>query len=236
MSTVANFLAGLFEQGYSYRSLNSYRSSISSTHDRVDGAPVGQHPIITRLLAGAFNSRPPQPRYTTTWDVNSVTSYLKSLSDNSGLSLKELTLKTTMLLALARPSRSADLWVLSTHNYYQTPEGVSFSPKKMTQELFFNRFEADPSICPVTTVLHYIERMEPMRNPPGKVRVSRLFLSWIKPHNPVTSASIARWLKTVLHNAEIDTSIFKAHSIRGASASAAKNLGVTTKEILQTAD
>ena len=44
----------------------------------------------------------------------------------------------------------------------------------------------------------------------GSVRNSSLFLSWIKPHQPVSSASVARWLKT-------DTSVFKAHSIRGGS-------------------
>ena len=63
-----------------------------------------------------------------------------------------------------------------------------------------------------------------------------MFISWIKPHHSVTSASIARWLKTVLEQAGINTSIFKAHSTRGASVSAAKNMGVTTKEILDTAN
>ena len=64
----------------------------------------------------------------------------------------------------------------------------------------------------------------------------RLFVIWIKPHLPVSSASIARWLKACLEISGIETSIFKAHSIRSASASAAKNGGVTTREILQTAD
>ena len=38
---------------------------------------------------------------------------------------------------------------------------------------------------------------------------------------PVVSASIAHWLKTTLEGAGIDTSIFKAHSTREASASSA---------------
>ncbi len=40
---VANFLAELFEEGYSYCSLNSYRLTISSLHDKVNGVSVGQH-------------------------------------------------------------------------------------------------------------------------------------------------------------------------------------------------
>jgi len=41
-----NFLASLFEQGYQYRSVNSYRSAISSVHEKVDGEEVGKHPLV----------------------------------------------------------------------------------------------------------------------------------------------------------------------------------------------
>ena len=54
VSEVANFLANLYEEGYQYRSLNSYRSAISSANDRVDGLSIGQYPLITRLMAGAI--------------------------------------------------------------------------------------------------------------------------------------------------------------------------------------
>jgi len=91
VSEVVNFLTDLFEQGYQYRSLNSYRSAISSTHDLVDGVSIGQHPLVTRLLKGAFNQRPPLPRYSDTWKVDTVTDYIKSLPSNNLLSLTVLT-------------------------------------------------------------------------------------------------------------------------------------------------
>ena len=47
---VANVLAKLFEEGYQYRSLNAYRSAISSVHEKVDSEVMGQHPLISRLL------------------------------------------------------------------------------------------------------------------------------------------------------------------------------------------
>ena len=109
VADVVNFLAGLFSQGYQYQSLNCYRSAISSVHEKVDGNSIGVHPAVTRLLQGAFYSRPPQPRYSSFWDVGTVISYLQSLGDNDSLNLRHLTLKTVMLLALTRPSRSADL-------------------------------------------------------------------------------------------------------------------------------
>ena len=245
VNELVNFLADLHGKGYSYGSLNAYRSAISSTHDRVDGMSIGQHPLVCRLLTGVFNSNPPQPRYTSTWDVSVVVSYLKSLPSNSTLPLKSLTLKTVMLMALTRPSRSADLCMLSIDQYRLTPESLSFIPtgltkqsrvSNITNEIFFNRFTEDESICPVTTTLQYIRRTESLRLPSTMDKQMKLFISWIKPHHSVTSSSIARWLKTILKQAGIDTSIFKAHSTRGASVSAAKNMGVTSREILDTAN
>ena len=79
VTEVANFLAHLFTQGYSYNSLNSYRSAISSVHEKRDGYNVGQHPLVTRLLKGVFNDRPPLPRYSSTWNVQTVLNYLEQL-------------------------------------------------------------------------------------------------------------------------------------------------------------
>ena len=109
ISNVANFLADLFEEGYQYRSINVYRSSISTTHDKVDGYSVGQHPTVTRLMRGVFNKRPPLSKYSYTWDVHKVTSYISNLDDNDKVFLKLLSLKLVMLLVLTRPSRSSDL-------------------------------------------------------------------------------------------------------------------------------
>uniref|UniRef100_A0A1X7VW67 Tyr recombinase domain-containing protein n=1 Tax=Amphimedon queenslandica TaxID=400682 RepID=A0A1X7VW67_AMPQE len=65
---------------------------------------------------------------------------------------------------------------------------------------------------------------------------NRLFISFIKPHEVVTSSSIARWLRTTLEEAGTDSSIFGAHSTRGASASAAARSRVTIEEILKAAN
>jgi len=69
---MVNFLANLYREGYKYRYLNGYCSVISSVHAKVDGQPVGQHPLISRVLKGAFNERPPVLRYSTFWDDGMV--------------------------------------------------------------------------------------------------------------------------------------------------------------------
>ena len=82
--------------------INSYRSAISSVHERIDGFSVGQHPTITRALKGGYHSRPPLPYYSSFWDVGIMLSHLKQLGCNHDLSLRLLTLKITMLMALTR--------------------------------------------------------------------------------------------------------------------------------------
>ena len=59
------------------------------------------------------------------------------------------------------------------------------------------------------------------------------FLSFIKPQKPISSATRARWIKEMLKCSEINTDIFKGHSVRSASASKAKSLGFTTNDILR---
>ena len=123
---VINFLAELYNKGYQYRSLNSYRSAISTVHLEVDDHPVGQLPLVSRMLKGVFNERPPLPRYSSFWDVGLVLRYLKHLGSNDSLSLHLLTIKSVMLLALARPSRSMNLSKLDIQHHTYTAEGLIF--------------------------------------------------------------------------------------------------------------
>ena len=145
-----------------------------------------------------------------------------------------------MLLALTRPSRSADLTSLNLKGFRTTPEGAVFVPvalakqstaNKPIKDFFFPRFTENVRLCPVQSLTLYIERTKQLRG-----ESSQLFIAIIKPHLPVTSSTVARWLKQVIGDSGIDTSIFKAHSVRGASTSAAANQWVTTEDILKAAD
>ena len=196
--------------------------------------------MITQLMKGVFHSRPPLPKYTSTWDVQKVLDHLNSMGDNEGISLKHLTLKTVMLLALTRPSRSADLSQLDLKGRQYRPDGLTFLPTslakqsrqgKTIKEFFFPSFPGNKNICPVKAVQAYESRTSTLRE-----SATRLFLSFIRPHKPVTSSTIARWLKSLLEIAGVDTTIFTAHSVRGASTSKAANMGVTTMDILKAAD
>jgi len=120
VTNVANFLAQLFADGYQYSSINSYRSAISSMHEKVNGHNVGHNTLIYRLL---FHDRPSLPRYSSTWNVQTVLNYLECSGE---LSLKALSWKLAMLLVLTCPSRSADLSQLDLTRKVYKPDDVCF--------------------------------------------------------------------------------------------------------------
>ena len=206
---IINFLANLFEKGYQYRSLNAYQSAISSVHAEVDGQPVGQHPLITRLLKGAFNERPPLPRYSTFWDIGVVLRYLKLLGTNEALTLCSLALKATILLALTRSSRSVGLRKLDIRSQSLTAEGMLFEPQHLLKQsrpskpladFFYPRFPDEPLICLVVTIQAYEKRTQEFCVPASNkdTRKTALLLSWVGKHDPVSSSTIARWLNACL--------------------------------------
>ena len=150
-----------------------------------------------------------------------------------------------MLLALTRPSRSMDLSKLDIRFRTYTPTGLIFKaqhlskqsrPSKPLTDFFYPRFPDDTDVCPVVTIQAYERRTLDFRTPISNSGKTSLFLSWIGKHDPVTSSTIARWLKTCLQEAGIDTGVFKAHSIRGAASSKVAWSGVTVSDILQAAD
>ena len=133
------------------------------------------------------------------------------MGNNEKLSLSDLTHKTAMLLALTRPCRSADLTNLNSRFKQFSPEGVTFHPTKLAKqsrpskslaEFFFPSFPHNVRLCPVQALRALESRTEERRN---EKNGCHLFLTVIKPYNPATSSTIARWLKQVLTKSGIDT-------------------------------
>lgn len=213
------------------------------THKQIEGVPLGQHPLVCRLLKGIYYNRPPQPRYTSTWKVDVVTQFLSSMGNNEDLSRKCLSQKLALLMALVQASRTSELQALDLRFRVYKPSGVSFKLASLTKkrtpglppkELFFGAFSKDKHLCVVECLKQYKKVTEGIRSRGSDTRP--LFLSYTRPYGPVTSQRIAHWIKDLLAKAGIDTGVFKAHSVRGASTTAAECKGVTLTDILSTAD
>jgi len=153
-----------------------------------------------------------------------VINHLKKGPPASQFSLKEVSKRLVTLLALCNASRASDIKALDSRFKVFTDGGVKFTIPGLTKtlrsgppkEVFFVEFKECECLCPVKTVKVYLDKTDPLRN--GN---SQLVISYRRPHGPVSSATISRWIKENLADAGVDTDVFKAHSTRSASTSAA---------------
>ena len=243
LENIFEFLADLFYKGFKFHTLGVYRSAISSNHETVDGFVIEKHPMMAKFMKGVFSLRPPEPKYFVTWDVRQLLDFLKTWSPVESLSLKQLTLKLVMLAALITAARSSSVNKMNLCFRYFKPHGVLFKvpglakcagPKRPLQNLFLASFPPDRRLCFVNYLKQYEKVTKNLRQKTENTQ-NLLFISYVKPHKPVTSATIARWIKTVLSLAGID-GVFTAQSTRGASASAAARAGVALSDIMEAAD
>ena len=98
---VLEFLNHLFrERCLAHRTINCYRSVISSFHAPIDGTNVGKHPLVSRFLKGVFNSRLPLPKYIFFWYVKTALDHFSSWNSPKMLDLKLPSVKSVTLLAI----------------------------------------------------------------------------------------------------------------------------------------
>ena len=138
-----------------------------------------------------------------------------------------------MLLALVTGQRAQTLHALKVCDMNLEDELVSFTlstPLKnrgVGEVIELVPFE-DKKLCVVSLLHEYLFKTKDIRKGHDE-----LFLSINKPHGPVTVDTIRRWVLTVLKDAGVNTSVFKAHSTRSASCSAAFRKKVSLKAILK---
>lgn len=189
-------------------------------------------------MKGVFELQPPGPRYDDIWDVSIVLKFLATLFPNNKLSLKLLTLKLVMLIALITGQRCQsihylDLQGLSKHETYfkfkllkhvkQSKAGVKINP------IFLNKYPIKPELCVYQTLEHYLLATNTLRG-----EETQLFISYIKPYKKVCKDTVSRWIKLCLSLSGVDVTKFKPHSTRSASSSATLSNGISVQQILKT--
>ena len=233
----------LFQKGRQVNTLGTYRATLSSTLPKIEGANIGLHPVIIDLFKGFTNLRPREYKNPPRWEVDMVLETIHSWGMNESLSLKALTIKLVMLLALTSASRCGELSSLDVDHMTTLPDGVRFTLTKhrknrrssvMPGMLFFPAISDNPALCPCVCLKAYVDRTRPLRQKEHGV----LFRSYIKPYEPVSSATISRWLTEVIKLSGTDLGLGSSlgHSVRGKSASKAKYLGLSTAQIMATAE
>ncbi|XP_071136933.1 uncharacterized protein [Mytilus edulis] len=240
VGTVLEFFTTLFKEGnLGYSSLNLARGALSSLGLTIDSIPVGRHAMVIRYMKGIFNLRQPRPRYESTWDVSKVLQFLRSLSPVKYLKLKDLTLKLTMLIALTNAARAQSIHFMNVNHVHKVKGEFIFVLNELVKQsrpgykeptVNIKAYPPDRRLCVYTVYKEYVFRTKLFRG-----KHEPLLLSYVKPHQPVSRDTISRWIKVVIAKANIDTTIFKAHSVRSASVSKAKMNAVPISRILQKA-
>ena len=100
------------------------------------GVHFGSHPLVTRFVKGVFETRPSLPRYKKIWDVNFVLKVLATWTLGGELSLRDMSSKQTMLLALLSGQRVQTLKALTLTSMTLTANKCVFTidtPLKTTR-------------------------------------------------------------------------------------------------------
>ena len=218
INEILDYLTDLCKQGLQYRTINNHRSAISAFHEQIQGKRVGEHPRVCALLAEIINSRPPQPKYCFIWNVQTVIEFIrKEWGKNQELSVKFLTYKLAMLMALTSASRALGLQKLNIRFMVKIPSSFTFNFYKLRTawkkgksppSVVFHSFEEDSSLCVVAVLNEYLKRSEKWRTSDEW----QLVLSFVQPHKPVVSSTISEWIKKVLTISGVDVGVFKGHS------------------------
>ena len=233
---IVNFLSHC-SKDLSYNAVGTQRAALGSFYSVLDDS-VGQRfssKLVSRFMKGLFKNKPPFPKYSHIWDVQLVLDYLNNLGKPENLDLKQLTHRVVMLLALASPKRCGELASLSLENCQSSDNSFRFFLAKTKNrgfgkphEAIYEEFKENENICPVANLRAYLEQTKAIR------KSQKILLSTKKPHNAVTSTTVARWRKETIAAAGIEG--FSAHSTRAASTSAAASKGLSSAAILQAAN
>lgn len=189
---------------------------------------------MAKFSKGLIRVKPSDPKKAEIWDVDQALDWIKSCWPLKDLSPKSLALRTTLLLALCSPKRANEIASLSLDKLRKSSSRWEFRLLITKNRKFgaphtakFERFK-DPKLCPIENLKFYIKSTESLR------KGSQLLISYQKPHAPVSSATISRWLKEALSEAGLDG--FTGHSTRSAATSKAALKGLSAAQILEAAN
>ena len=194
--------------------------------------------LLKKFIHGVHNKNPACARRgSTNWDVQILLDYFNNLPNNQQLSLQQLGGKLTLLLLICSMCRIGEVRQLSLSNMDISDDDntVTFHLSEPTktytfdnrlqkglQRLIFRRIPGHPEICPVTTLIDYIDRTR-------GVRVNHDKLFTISNGNPARRLTICRWAKNHLKVCGLGDR--RLHSTRGSAGSACLISGMNLSEL-----
>ncbi|KAI2649139.1 Leucine--tRNA ligase [Labeo rohita] len=238
--------------------LKVYVAAIAAFHALVDNRTIGKNDLVIRFLKGARRLNPPRPSTLPTWDLALVLDALTGppFEPIQSVSLRALSLKTALLLALASVKRVGDLQALSIDDsciefgpgdckltlkprkgYVPKVLSTPFKAQVITLSAFRPETSAEPGtpdtlLCPVRAVRTYIERSREFR------LLDQLFVCFGGRTKglPVSKQRLSHWIVDAVALAYSSKGVecpigVCAHSTRGLASSWAWANGISIQDI-----
>ncbi|CAD6229046.1 GSCOCG00012071001-RA-CDS, partial [Cotesia congregata] len=129
--------------------------------------------------------------------------------------LKQVSEIAATLLVLITAHRLQTISLIDIDNISRGSSGLQIKIPELikTSKLGKNQpilivpfFKQRQKVCVASIILHYLKITRSIR-----AENKKLFLSTVKPHNPVTAQTIGHWIKSLLNKAGIDTEKFSAY-------------------------
>ena len=242
---IADFFIFLREEkGCSSSTIKGYRSALAQVFIQ-RGVDISSSPEISALMKNFDQELTKQSNLLPKWDLNLVLSSLLSppYEPLASASLKDLTLKTVFLLALASSKRVSELhglsyvvshsrkWKSVTLSYLPDFIAKTQVPGKSTD--LYTSFsipalrqivgpeDQDILLCPVRSLKEYLKRTSDSRP-----KHPRLFISSQRKRKDISKNTVSYWIRSVIKRAynsasEEDKKLWKisTHEVRALSTS-----------------
>lgn len=255
VTDIADFLEYLFKtRGLQTSTISGYRAAIASVHTGWNGISVGESSDLSRLIKNFFQERPPSKSLLPSWSLPLVLSKLVEppFEPLEKCSLKLLSFKTALLVALASGRRVGDLHALSIKegNLRWEPYGVRLAPRlhylaknesmvHRAKPIFIPKFstyatdEEDLKLCPVRVLKAYVKATKRRRDDQ-----EQLFVSF-QTFKPISKERLSKWITGGLREIYSDASEsdlrLNAHSTRSLASSWALYQGASLDSIVKAA-
>ncbi len=114
--TVLGYLQDFQRRGLKHNTILTHISVLSNCTDRIEGVPVGKHPLVAQWVLGNRSLHLPTRNLVPKWDLSVVLAALiePPYEPLRHATLKDLTLKTLFLIAAASARRVSELHALCT--------------------------------------------------------------------------------------------------------------------------
>ena len=236
--SVINFLSFLKLKGLGFASISSHKSALLSFFQfhSEETRSLQSSALLARFMKGLFREVPPKTKYATTWDPEQVLSLLESWPENKELTLKKLSLKLCFLLSICSPRRVSEIAHLSLDHLQKDAQTWTFFLEYRNKnrsagpahKAIYEAFNDNHIICPLRCLAEYVRRTQTLREGEPQLLISHTNFK------AISSSTVARWIKSILELAGINSS-FGAHSTRSASASKAVKAGLPISAVMRAA-